>query len=117
MEMDAEFDLSPPQSATLSPLWRLIPQILTGAIFFVVVCIMLTAFRPQMIERAQLDNEIERLQLLKKQAEFKKARKEEQLAWLKVDLEYMEIQARDLLGVSLPGETVVKFNSDNERVH
>jgi cell division protein FtsB len=107
---------APAKSSQLPAVWIVVPQILTGLIFFVAIGISLTAFRPQMAEQAALNAEISQLKRSIQSAEKQKSEKTQQLAWLKVDQEYMEIQARDLLGWSLPTEEVISFDDRNQRV-
>jgi cell division protein FtsB len=103
------FSLPQPQSPVLSPLWRLVPQVLLGAIFFVVIGIMLSMFRPQMAEQIQLDGEIARLTLEKDYVGMRRDQLKQRMAWMKSDSEYLEIQSRDLLNLSAPGETIIRY--------
>ena len=73
--------------------------------------VAVAAFYPEIVRHRSLTNQLAEEKGVLAEEELKKARREREVHLLKHDSEYVEIIARDRIGVMKEGETIYRLDS------
>jgi len=89
--------------------WHQINRLLMAGILIVVLIFVALTFRPEWNRRAELQRQLEEEQSKLKAEQLLEKQRQREVHLLQTDPEYVEIIARDKLGVMKEGETIFRL--------
>lgn len=111
--MNDDFEYSELRARRSNSFLRTLNRLLKFAIFCVIIGFIVLTFGPQVNKKRETERRIEQLKAeVEKQKELLARRKREE-DLLKNDPQYLEIIARDKLGLMKEGETIIRIEPNN----
>ncbi len=90
--------------------WHKANRLISGLILFGLVLVVLAAFYPEWVRYNSLASELDEKQAILKAQELDRDQREREVRLLQNDPEYVEIIARDKIGVMKPDEQIFRLD-------
>lgn len=91
--------------------WHKANRMMIGLIIAGFAAVAVAAFYPEILRHRALSNQLAEEKSVLAAEQLTKARREREVQLLKTDSEYVEIIARDRIGVMKEGETIYRLDS------